>query len=103
MSNEESSKEFLQIDMIWNEDADEKRGMPIIVFEVFFRYKMGERYFNFHAFKGGFYRLLIIRFLFILGKDFSIGYPFHPLDGVLALYVLFSLFHWVQKIGRAHV
>lgn len=94
MTNQGKDKTFLEVEMIYEEE--DLRGVVAIVMQVFFRYRMGERYFTFRSLWGGLLFLLIVRFLFILGKDFSLGYPFHALDVALILYLLLSFWHLMQ-------
>ena len=89
-----TDKRFLEVEMIYEEG--DIRGVLDIVINVFFRYRMGERYFTFKSFWGGLLVVLAVRFFFIVGKDFSLGYPFHALDVVLLLYVLLSFWHLIQ-------
>lgn len=76
------------------------------VFEVFFRHTMGERYFNGRIFLGGLCVLALIQtfsFGSLLGydiwgldssKDFYIRSPF---DWVLGVYVVFSLWQFIDQ------
>lgn len=94
MTNQGTDKRFLEIEMIYEEG--DIRGVLDIVMNVFFRYRMGERYFKFKSLWGGFLVVLAVRFSFLLGENFNSGYPFHALDIVLVLYVLLGAWHLIQ-------
>ena len=94
MTNQGIDKRFLEVEMV-HEEGD-IRGIADIVMQVFFRYRMGERYFSFKTLRGGLYVLLVVRFLFFFGADFTSGYPFHGLDIALILYLLLGFWQLIQ-------
>lgn len=89
-----TDKTFLEVEMIY-EDGD-IRGLLDIVMSVFFRYRMGERYFTFKSLWSGFLVVLAVRFSFLFGANFNAGYPFHALDIALLLYILLGIWQLMQ-------
>jgi len=79
----------------------------VVVVEVFFRKAMGERYFNGRTFFGGLIALIILRFFLSLTPyALTIGERVfdrvHLIDGVILLYGLLSLSHFIGQWRRRH-
>ena len=101
-SDEKKPKKRRKFGLLWFREYTP----TVVVWEVFFRYRMGERYFGFRLFLGGLAALVIIQtfsFRSMLGYDFfeinpdKDFYITSPFDWMIGAYVAMGLWHLFQQ------